>query len=138
MVHYDKYYDFKHFKINQNKTGIVTIMFDSGHYCPVTPNEDHAYHAIKLGISKNQFCLLHELAHQVLAFSEGLPYCPIVYNSAHSLLMPDDAKLREWKITALTYYALSKPQHDSNGLQALRQIDNVDVHAEKLLTLFLI
>jgi hypothetical protein len=132
------HYDFGSCDIYQDHTGEVIIMFKDGHYCPVTPNIEHEYHAVKLGISKNEFCLLHELAHQVLAFSEGLPYCPIVYNSAHSLPMPEDANLREWKITALTYYALNKPQHDSNGLQALAQISNANACAEKLLTLFLI
>jgi hypothetical protein len=132
------HYDFNSFYIQQDKQGIIIIMFKCGYFSCVIPNKDHEYHAVKLGISKNEFCLLHELAHQVLAFSEGLPYCPIVYNSAHSLPMPEDANLREWKITALTYYALNKPQHDSNGLQAIAQISNANAHAEKLLTLFLI
>lgn len=130
------HYDFIDFSIQQKDCGLVIIRFKSGCYCPVKPNEDHEYHADKLGISKNEFCLLHELAHQVLAFSEGLLYCPIVYNTAHNLPMPSDASLREWKITALTYYALDKPQHDHNGLAALAQITDLDKHASNLLTLF--
>lgn len=129
-------YGFPHFTIQQEDTGLVTVMFKCGHYCPVKPNADHQFHGEKLGISAKEACLLHELAHQIVALAEGLKYCPIVYNSAHNLPMPYDADLREWRITALSYYALDKPQHDWNGLQALAQIPKLQQHAAYLLTLF--
>ncbi len=114
-------YQFPHFTLEYDeKKEIVTTTFKDGAKCVVDKNSDHDFHGNLTGITGGQYNLLHEMAHHLVALALDEIYCPIVFASAHHMPMPEDAELREWVITAVSYMALSKPMRDVNEWDAIK------------------
>lgn len=118
-----KIYMFQRFTMVYDEKGqLVTTAFPDNNNCVVATNKDHVYHAKILGIKAEEFNLLHEISHHIVGFIYGHDNCPIVWASAHNLPMPENADDLEWKITALSYFAMQKPMRHDHEWGAIREL----------------
>lgn len=111
-------YQFPAFDLKYNKTtGEVTTIYPDGCYSHVEVNEDHEYHSsfFNFDFTAKEFNLLHEITHQMLALAHGQETCPIVWAAAHNQPMPPHAQHLEWKITALSYFAMGAPPRPNHA-----------------------
>lgn len=116
-------YEFQGFHMEYHlHTGAVKTVYPDDAYSHVDVNKDHYFHANLLELSGSAANLQHELAHHLVAIAYNNWTCPIIFNSAIGGPMPDKADVMEWKITALSYFALKKPMRHSHEWAAIREM----------------
>ncbi len=129
-------YDFGNFEIDYDDINeFVITKFPDGTQCKVWPNDNDKKLGPELGISPIKYKLLHELAHQLVAFAYGHEVCPIVWAEAHQLPFPENSAWLEWQIMAISELALDFDKEDSEGLKPLRLKANIFIMANNLFRL---
>lgn len=114
-------YDFGNFEIDYDDINqLVITRFPDGTQCKVWPNDNDKRLGPELGISPIEYKLLHELAHQLVAFVYGHEVCPIVWAEAHQLPFPENSPWLEWQIMAISELALDIKKGNIEGLKPLK------------------
>jgi hypothetical protein len=90
----------------------VTTRYPDGSWTGGPAVPDDTEHAARLRLTPLGHRVAHELAHHLIAdvLDPTQQGCPILWAAAHGRPMPDDAALREWWVTAMTYLAFGREQ----------------------------
>jgi len=119
--------------------GVVLTRYPDGSWSGGAVVDDDAFHARLLGLTPIEHRLAHELAHHVVALAEqdatfvageepeGGQGCPIIRADAHGWPQAPDAHVREWRISAFTYYALGRGMRDAGEWGALIDLQRAGV-----------
>lgn len=114
-------YDFGNFEIDYDDINeLVITKFPDGTECKVWPNDNDKKLGPESCKTPIQYKLLHELAHQLVAFAYGHEVCPIVWAEAHRLPFSENSAWLEWQIMDITAFALGVNKEYSKGLNPLR------------------
>jgi len=95
-------------------TGEAITRYAGGRWSGCAPVPDDAFHAERLGITRSEHRLEHELAHHLFGYAKGFVGSPIIWRDAHGVAQKQpDSDLEEWMVTALQYLSHG---HQANGL----------------------